>query len=139
MEVTLLAIDWLNELDQMITKGQSVLACTGAGEKEWVIGKPIEQLRGVAQRVADARKSAVNIVSLASHLEALPGDLFLVPTKIVDAPDPRGNPQVKWSLVDTKEAAEMMRDVKFGPSPFFTIQTVECVEPTVTAKVQPQE
>jgi hypothetical protein len=66
---------------------------------------------------------------LISKADAIAGDLFLVPTQIGD-PGPRGEPQIQWSTVETKEAAEMMRDVKHGPSPFFGMQVEETVPPT---------
>ncbi len=135
----MLAIDWLGELERNVENGQRVLACPGIAEKEWIIGKPIEELRMVAQRVADAKKAPVSVVTLLPKSETLIGELFLVPTKIVDSPDKRGNPQIKWSLVDTKEAAEMMRDVKYGPSPYFGMQTVEVINPTVAAKLEAKE
>jgi len=129
-------IDWLNELDETLASGRQVLASPAAVEKEWVIGKPIEQLRTIAQRVADSKKAPVSIVKLIPNSEAMPGDLFLVPTKLIEPPDHRALPQIKWSLIDTKEAAEMMRDVKYGPSPFFGIQTFEEIEPSEAAKAQ---
>ncbi|MDZ4785281.1 MAG: hypothetical protein SGJ02_04305 [bacterium] len=127
----MLAIDWLGELERNIEKGQIVLACPGAAEKEWIIGKPIEQLRTVARRVAEAKKISVTIVKLSPKGETLAGELFLVPTKIIETQDRRGNSQIQWSTVDTKEAAEMMRDVKYGPAPYFGMQTEEIVSPTL--------
>jgi hypothetical protein len=66
-------------------------------------------------------------VRLVSKHEAITGDLFLVPTKIGD-PGPRGEAQIEWSTVETKEAAEMMRDVRHGPSPFFAMQVEQKIE-----------
>ncbi len=126
-------IDWLSELERAVDKGQRILACRDVAEKNWIIGRPIEDLRSVAQRVADAKKTEVNIVALLPKSEALIGEYYLVPTKIVDSTDKRGNPQISWSLVDTKEAAEMMRDVKYGPSPYFGMQTVEVIKPNSAA------
>jgi hypothetical protein len=59
------------------------------------------------------------------------GDNFLVATRIGD-PGARGEPQIEWTVVETKEAAEMMRDVRRGSSPFFAIQDEETVEPSVS-------
>ena len=50
------------------------------------------------------------------------------PTEIGD-PGHRGEPNIKWSCVETKEAAEMMRDVRKGPSPIFGTQVEETVDP----------
>jgi hypothetical protein len=106
-----------------------VFACPGAGRNQWQISKSIEELKKIAQRAADAKKMSVNIVRLALRQDAVAGDLFLVPTTIDEA-GPRGEPNVKWSTVETKEAAEMMRDVKHGPCPFFAMQVEEVVEST---------
>jgi len=129
-----LGIDWLGQIEGNVDNGHKVLACPALAEKEWVIGKPIDELRTLAKRLADAKKITVSIVALLPRTETLGSELFLVPTKIIDSPDKRGSSQVKWSLVDTKEAAEMMRDVKYGPAPYFGIQVVESVPPTVAAK-----
>ena len=126
-------IDWLSELERAVEKGQQILACRDVAEKNWVIGRPIDDLRGLARRVADVKKIDVSIVQLLPKSEALLGEFYLVPTKIIDSADKRGNPQISWSLVDSKEAAEMMRDVKFGPSPYFGMQTIEVIKPNTPA------
>lgn len=122
-------IDWLSELERAVGRGQKVLACRDVNEKNWIIGRPIDDLRNLAKRVADAQKISVPIVALLPHTEAVFGEYFLVPTKIVDSHD-RNAPPISWATVDSKEAAEMMRDVKYGPSPFFSMQTVEVIKPS---------
>ncbi|RMD84650.1 MAG: hypothetical protein D6808_06670 [Candidatus Dadabacteria bacterium] len=126
----MLAIEWLIELERSIEKGERVLACQGIAEKQWAISKDIEELRGIAQRVADAKKMPVKIVSLITVAETMAGDLYLVPTKIDAGHVQRGLSNIQWSIIETRDAAEMMRDVRFGPSPFFGMQTVELVKPT---------
>ena len=121
-----MSIDWLFDIERSIENGKVVLACPGAGTNEWVVGRPIEELRKLAKRVADAKKAPVNIVKLVSKHDTLSGDLFLVPVKI-EQPGQRGEPQIKWSVVDTKEAADMMKDLRHGPSPFFGMQIEEAV------------
>ncbi len=125
-----MSIDWLMDLERAIDSGKNIMACTGVGQNEWVVGKPLEDLKRLAKRVADAKKTPIPIVKLVSQHDTVSGDLYLVPTKI-EAPGVRGEPVIKWSVVDTKEAAEMMRDVRNGPSPFFGMQTLDTVQPTV--------
>ena len=123
-----MSIDWLFDFERSIDNGKEIYACAGVGRNEWIMGKPIEELRKVAKRAAEHKKLPINIVRVISKHDAIAGDLFLCPTSIDNA-GPRGEPNVKWSAVETKEAAEMMRDVKQGPSPFFGIQVVETVQP----------
>lgn len=124
-----MSIDWLLDVERALENGKEIFACPGAGRNQWQISKAIDELRKVAQRAADAKKMSVNIVRLALRQDAVAGDLFLVPTAIDEA-GPRGEPNVKWSTVETKEAAEMMRDVKHGPCPFFAMQVEETIEST---------
>ena len=123
-----MSIDWLMDLERDIDNGKDVFACIGVGRNQWSFGKTVDDLKRVAKRAADNRKLPVNVMRIISKHDAISGDLFLVPTKIGD-PGSRGEPQIEWSTVETKEAAEMMRDVRHGPSPFFGIQVVEAVAP----------
>jgi hypothetical protein len=124
-----MSIDWLLDVERALENGKEIFACPGAGRNQWQISKAIDDLRKVAQRAADTKKMSVNIVRLALRQDAVAGDLFLVPTAIEEA-GPRGEPNVKWSTVETREAAEMMRDVKHGPCPFFAMQVEETIEST---------
>ena len=127
-----MSIDFLFELERAIDSGREVFACPGIGRNQWVIGKSVDELRRTAKRAADSRKMAVNIVRLINKNEAIAGDMFLVPTSISE-PGTRGEPQIEWKPVETKEAAEMMRDVRRGPSPFFAMQVEEVVAPHSTS------
>jgi hypothetical protein len=124
-----MSIDWLLDVERALENGKEIFACPGAGRNQWQLSKAIDDLRKVAQRAADTKKMSVNIVRLALRQDAVAGDLFLVPTAIEEA-GPRGEPNVKWSTVETREAAEMMRDVKHGPCPFFAMQVEETIEST---------
>lgn len=123
-----MSIDWLNDLERAVDSGREVFACPGVSRNQWMVGKSVDELKKFAKRAADNRKMSVQIVRLINRQDAIAGDLYLVPTKI-DDPGPRGEPQVQWSTVETKEAAEMMRDVRQGPSPFFAMQNVTTVNP----------
>jgi hypothetical protein len=126
-----MSIDWLLDLERALENGRDLFACPGVGRNQWQVAKTVEELRKIAQRAADAKKMAVSIVRLALKQDATAGDLFLVPTGIEDT-GPRGEPNIKWTTVDTREAAEMMRDVKHGPSPFFAMSVEETVETSKT-------
>ena len=123
-----MSIDWLFDLERDIDNGKDIFACAGVSRNQWVIGKPMEELKKVAKRAADNKKLPIHIVRLISKHDAVSGDLFLCPVKIGD-PGNRGEPQIEWSTVDTKEAAEMMRDVRHGPAPFFGMQIQDTVQP----------
>lgn len=123
-----MSIDWILELERAIENGKTVYACPGVSRNQWVVSRSIDDLRKVAKRAADMKKMAVNIVQLVSKHDTVPGDLYLVPTSIGE-PGPRGEPVVQWSTVETREAADMMKDVKHGPAPFFGMQVQVTVEP----------
>ena len=125
----IMSIDWLLDLERMVDNGRVFYATPGPGRNQWVIGKTIEDLEPIARRAADSKKIPVNIVRIVSPHDTMAGDLFLVPVEIGE-PGNRGEPMVKWSTVDTKEAAEMMRDVRKGPSPIFGMQIETSFEPT---------
>lgn len=121
-----MSIDYLMELERAIENGKTIFACPGVSRNQWVISKNLDEVKKAAKRVADTQKLPVNIVRLVGKHEALAGDLFLVPTQI-NEPGARGEPQVAWKPVETREAAEMMRDVRHGPAPFFAMQIEEVV------------
>jgi len=122
-----MSIDWLLDLERALEHGKEIFACPGVGRNQWQIGKSTDELRKLAQRAADTKRMSVSIVRLALKQDAIAGDMFLVPTGIEDN-GPRGEPNIKWTTVETKEAAEMMRDVKHGPCPFFAMQVEETIE-----------
>lgn len=123
-----MSIDWLFDLERAVDGGKEVFACPGVGRNQWVVGKSIEELKKPAKRSADLKKIAVTIVRLIPKGDAVAGDQFLVPT-LIGEPGARGEPQIEWKIFDTAEAAENMRDVRHGPSPFFGMQTETSIEP----------
>jgi len=125
-----MSIDWLFDLERDIENGKEIYACPTVGRDAWVLAKSKDDLMKVAQRAADHKKLPVSIVRIVSVHDTISGDQFLVPINIGD-PGIRGEPNIKWKEVDTKEAAEMMRDVRHGPSPCFGITLEEKVEPKV--------
>ena len=127
-----MSIDWLFDLERAVDGGREVFACPGVGKNQWVIGKSVDELKKTAQRAADLKKLPVSIVRLVPKMDAVAGDLFLVPVKIGD-PGPRGEPQIEWKPFETREAGENMRDVRHGPSPFFGMQVETTVDPVAAA------
>ena len=123
-----MSIDWLYDLERSIDAGKEVYACPGMGRNQWVMGKSVEDLKKPAKRSADTKKMPVSIVRLIPKADAVAGDSFLVPIAIGE-PGARGEPQIEWKPIETKEAAENMRDVRKGPSPFFGMQVETTVNP----------
>lgn len=126
-----MSIDYLYELERSIDNGKSVYACPGVAQKQWFISRSVDELRKLAKRSAENRKNSVSIVRLISRHDAISGTLFLVPTGI-EEPGNRGEPMIRWSTVETKEAAEMLRDVRHGPAPYFGMEVEETIEPEGT-------
>jgi len=124
-----MSIDFLFDLERDIDGGKEYFAVPGVGRNQWSISKSVEELRKFAKRTADHKKTPVQIVRLIPKSDAVAGNLFLVPTRIGE-PGARGEPQIEWSPIETKEAAEVMRDVRHGPSPFFGMQVEETINPT---------
>lgn len=124
-----MSIDYLLELERAVEAGQAFYACPGVGRNQWHIEKQAKDLVDRAQRSADARKCPVHIVQLLNKDDTGQNSQYLVPTKINDSPGAathsRNGPSLQWSTVETKEAAEMARDVRFGPSPYFAIESVQ--------------
>jgi hypothetical protein len=125
-----MSIDWLHEIEQDIDNGKEILACPGMARNQWIIDKPLDELKKLAKRAADNRKMTTKVVRLISKHDTLVGHSFLVPTRI-NEPGSRGEPNIDWAIVETKEAAEMMRDVRRGSSPYFGMEEVEVLEPTI--------
>lgn len=124
-----MALDYLQDLEHNIESGTAIYACPGQQSHEWHIAKSVEELRQKAQRAANARKYEVHIYRLVNVADIAPGDSFLIVRKILE-PGPRGEPRLQWTLVDTKEAAELMRDVSQGPAPYFGATKEESFQPT---------
>lgn len=123
-----MSIDYLYELERQIDGGKIVYACPGTVRNQWLIAKSSDELKKPAQRAADVQKLPMQIVQLVPVSEAVAGDTFLVPIEVGD-PGVRGEPQVKWKVIETKEAAEMFKDVRKGPPPFFGMKLIEEVKP----------
>lgn len=123
-----MSIDYLEDLEASVTNGRAMFACPGPNANEWFLSEKVEELRPKAQRTADSRKFTTHIYRLVNRMETVTGDVYLCVRKILD-PGPRGEPHFRWSVVDTREAAEMLRDVSQGPTPYFGAMIEETFEP----------
>ena len=123
-----MSIDYLEDLESAVTNGRRKFACPGANANEWYIADSLEELRSKAQRTADVRRFQCSVYRLVNKMETVSGDSYLVVRKILE-PGPRGEPHFQWSVVDTREAAEMLRDVSQGPTPFFGAVIEETFNP----------
>ena len=123
-----MSIDYLAELEHDIDNGRTVYACPGAGTNEWFISNDLEDLKKKAQRTANSKKYGVSIYRLMNQADTMSGDTYLAVRKILE-PGPKGEPHLHWTMVDTREAAEMLRDVSQGPSPYFGATVEENFSP----------
>ena len=123
-----MSIDFLEDLERLVDNGREFFVCPGVQATEWSIDEQIEPLKKKAQRTANARRIQAHIYKLLNKMDTTSDDCYLVVRKILD-PSPRGEPRFQWAIVDTREAAEMMRDVSLGPTPYFGAMVVETYEP----------
>ncbi len=123
-----MSIEFLMDLERDIELGKEVFGCQGAGVKQWVFStKGMDGLLKIAKRSANSSKMPVDIMRLGSRHGAN-ATVMLVPVQIGD-PGLRGEPQVKWSIVESKEAAETVRDIRHGPAPYFSVEVEDTIQP----------
>jgi hypothetical protein len=121
-----MAIDYLIDLEHQLDRGHNFYACPGLGLNEWHLSESLDDIRRRAHKTAGVRKMPIEIRRLVSHTAA-EADAFLVVRKILEQ-GPTGEPRLHWMLVDTRDAAEMLRDVSQGPSPYFGATALEAVD-----------
>jgi hypothetical protein len=124
-----MSLEYLEELEHQVDSGRDVYVCPGQGPNQWHISSSLEELRLKAVRAANAKRYPVSVYRLVNKMETLPNDSFLVVRKIVPGSGRSAEPMMQWILVDTREAAEMLRDVSFGPSPYFGAAVAEVHKP----------
>ncbi len=124
-----MSIDYIEEMADAIVRGDRKYACPGPRTGEWYLSTSIEDLRAKAKRTAGATRMPTGIYRLVDKLDTTSGDTYLVVKKFLE-PGPRGEPNIQWSQVDTREAADMLRDVSQGPSPYFGMVLEETVQPS---------
>jgi len=123
-----MSLDYLEALEQAIDQGGDFFASPGNSSNQWSVSRNYNDLTKHAQRLANNRKFEVPIYQLTNRVDAVAGNSFLICKKILP-PGTNGEPKLQWALVDTKEAAEMMRDVSEGPTPYFGAISVQVFKP----------
>src|SRR5262245_57603749 len=78
--------------------------------------------------VAAATGLPATVYRFMRPAEAGEDDQFLYVRRI-DRDDNSEAPTFRWGVVDTREAAQMLRDVSDGPTPYFGAVAVETVGP----------
>ena len=123
-----MSLEYLEELVEKIDNGREYFTCQGQNVHQWHIANSILELRPKAQRAANLKRYPVNIYRMANGMGNTNCDSFLIAKKIV----PTGadqQPHIEWAIVDTRQAAETVRDVTYGPSPFFGLVLEETIKP----------
>lgn len=113
-----MSMDYLEDLESRIDSGEAFYACPGGTTNEWFISKDLQSLEQKAQRTANGQRFEAHVYRLTNCRDATAGDSFLAVRNILE-PGARGEAHLRWILVDTRDAAEMLRDVSQGPSPYF--------------------
>lgn len=123
-----MSFEYIEDLANQVDDGNDIYGCPSQHSSKWFISEDLCDLRIKAQRAADVRRYDVNIYRLVNPSETVNTDSYLIVTKIGE-PGLRGEANVSWTLVDTKEAAMTLRDVSQGPTPFFGAVLQETFKP----------
>ena len=123
-----MSLSYLEDLEGIIDRGGEYYICQGIQSSEWSMSKSIDTVRKKAQRAADVLKMPVPVYRMISKSDTVSGDSYICVRRILE-PGPHEEARFQWAIVDTKEAAEMMRDVSQGPSPYFGVSIEETMEP----------
>lgn len=123
-----MSIDYLRDLERDLMYGKDIYATQGMGRNQWIISPNMSALKPVAERTAAHKKFPVDIVRLVPSTDAVAGESFLVPVKIGEQ-GARGEAMIEWASVETREASELMRDLRYGQSPYFGMQVEETIVP----------
>lgn len=123
-----MAFDYLEELQEEVNRGVGWYVCPGKAAGEWNLAKTPEELREACQLAANVYLFEQSIYKLKDVADSGGEDRYFVCKKILE-PGPRGEPNLQWMIVDTKDAAELLRDVSQGPSPYFGATEVETFQP----------
>lgn len=124
-----MSIEFLFELERTLDKGQKIYGCAASQQGRWELATSIEAIRKAAKRTAIAKKGAVQIMQLLPASSNVPDGSLLIAAKIGEEEAKKAG-NITWSTVGSVDAAETMRDVRHGPSPFFALQFEETTEPS---------
>jgi hypothetical protein len=123
-----MSISHLENLEQSIADGNPHFACPGPKSNEWYFDESIEALRIKAQKAADISVVTVFVYRLVNRTDVGPDGPFLVVRQILES-SPRGEPNFRWVIVGSNQAAELLRDVSEGPTPYFGVVVEETCKP----------
>ncbi len=130
-----MSLSYLEDLESMIDRGAEFYICQGTQSSEWTLSKSYEVVQKKAQRAASVLKMPVPVYRMISKSDCVSGDSFICVRRILEA-GPHDEARFQWAIVDTKEAAEMMRDVSQGPSPYFGVTIEETMAPAEETDAQ---
>lgn len=125
-----MSIEYLEELAGRVCLGAEVYACSLPTAGEWVLSLDKDALREEATRYAEARPGPATVYRLLPPDALVPTDGYLVALKLHAGREVSGRIDqrtIDWGIVDTREAAELLRDVSCGPTPYFGVVVEEVV------------
>lgn len=123
-----MSLDYLEDLLAAIDLGREYYTCQGQNANQWHISTSIKDLIPKAQRSANVKKYPVSIYRMSNGQKAANVEAFLVVKKIIPN-STQSDPHLEWVLVDTRQAAETVRDITFGPSPYYGLLQEEVIKP----------
>ncbi|MCC6932679.1 MAG: hypothetical protein IT292_05440 [Deltaproteobacteria bacterium] len=124
-----MSLEYLEDLISAIDSGREYFACQGQNTHQWYISTSVDALREKAQRAANFKRYAIKIYRMSNGSTGTATvESYLVAKKIIPT-STSADPHMEWVLVDTRQAAEVVRDISFGPSPFFGLIEEEVLRP----------
>jgi hypothetical protein len=124
-----MSADFLTALEDAIEHGKSFYAC--AETTGFLVSSSLKDVQSFAKKSADSRGVESIIFRLVNRLSTTTGDSYLIAKKFLE-PGANGEARILWAMVDTREAAEMMRDISDGPSPYFGVTVQQVIKPDPT-------
>lgn len=124
--MTILSKPEPDELESQVHGGVELFCSIDPRSGQWAFARTVEALLPSARQFVMKRMLPGTIYRLVAPAEATTGDQYLYVRKVEPQPSGAGI-TYHWGIVDTREAAEMMRDVSEGPLPYFGATVVEVV------------
>ena len=119
--------EFLERLERVILNEEEVYACQGVGTYQWYIEYDIDDIVAKAQATANVKKYPIPIYRISRGEDINPSESYLVVKRVIMSAV--GDFLYEWVQVDTREAAELVRDVTHGATPFFGLVTEQIVKP----------
>lgn len=111
------------------TARTNVYACPAPGKNKWQFAKQAEELRPIAKRTARSLGIPVTIFRvLNGAAREVQPETFLIVRRVVGIQN-NGEKDIEWAMVDTEQAANTLRDVSFGPTPYLPLRSEETLSP----------